>query len=161
MGTCIFEKNFDHILDAFGAFWSFSASAGIDILRRHHHSPPPEDLKNVWSKSFMSSFFLTTLTLYSSDHVACHFLLSSDGHDLEDSRRADRRGETLERMLRLGRRRIFLQCHHSRSPDQQQFRPRGRVNLVDAASSSSTSTSASPCRCSTSSSLTALMIASV
>ena len=53
-----------------------------------------------------------------------------------------------------------LQCHHSHSPDQQQFRPRGHVNLVDATLSSSTLTSASPCRCSTSSGLTASMIAS-
>ena len=50
--------------------------------------------------------------------------------------------------------RIFLQCHHSHSPDQQQFWPRGRVNLVEVALSFSTSKSPSR-RCSTLSGLTA------
>jgi hypothetical protein len=99
-------------------------------------------------------FFLTTLTLHSLCtararapslfRVMCGRHTSR--HDLEDLRRIDRQGESLERMSCLVCRRISLQCHHSHSPDQQQFRPRGRVNFVDAALSSSTSTSALPCR---------------
>ena len=81
-----FEKNFecivDKIVDAFGALSGCSRQGPVNpstslmvlilIFNRRHHSSShacfihPGRPSNMWSKSFMYSIFLTTLTFHSS-----------------------------------------------------------------------------------------------